>query len=448
MRKQEEVLTNIIKGEAQATLSDFNYITWFDPIEITEINGEEITIAHHNPFAKKQFEQRFHGNLREILMSNGFSNPTINYTLKKKSRPVKGAPEKATEAAAPVAEVVQRPKAISGDGLNSKYQFKNFIVGNCNDLAYNTAIAISKGPGRRYNPLFIYGGVGLGKTHLIQAIGNEAREKLGVKVRYLTAEDFVNDFLDHIRNKKSGFEKRYRSVDILIVDDIQFIAGKTSTQEAFFNTFNALHQQNKQIILSSDRPPTNIPTLTDRLRSRFSMGVSIDISLPDLETRCAIIESKANELGQNISREVVEFMAENIKTNIRELEGIINKLIAYVEMKGIEPTIDVVQIIIDNIKPAANKHFTPRQIIIKTAEFFNIKPDDITSPSHKNSLERQISMYLIRSELRLSFPEIARVINRKDHTTVMYGVKKIEKGIKLDTKLNEQITSIREVLYV
>jgi chromosomal replication initiator protein len=445
MQKQEEVLTNIIKGEAQATLSDFNYITWFDPIEITEINGEEITIAHHNPFAKKQFEQRFHNNLREILLSNGFSNPVINYILKKKPRG-KTATEKPGEEA-PV-ELTHRPKAVSGDGLNSKYQFKNFIVGNCNDLAYNTAIAIAKGPGRRYNPLFIYGGVGLGKTHLIQAIGNEAKEKLGVKVQYLTAEDFVNDFLDHIRNKKSGFEKRYRSVDILIVDDIQFIAGKTSTQEAFFNTFNALHQQNKQIILSSDRPPTNIPTLTDRLRSRFSMGVSIDISLPDLETRCAIIESKASELGQNLSRPVVEFMAENIKTNIRELEGIINKLIAYVEMKGIEPTIDIVKIIIDNIKPATNKHFTPRQIISKTAEYFSIKPDDITSPSHKNSLERQISMYLIRSELRLSFPEIARVINRKDHTTIMYGVKKIERKIKLDSKLNEQITAIREVLYV
>jgi chromosomal replication initiator protein len=321
-------------------------------------------------------------------------------------------------------------------------------VGNCNDLAYNTALAIAKSPGQRYNPLFIYGGVGLGKTHLIQAIGNEAKEKLGVSVRYLTAEDFVNDFLDHIRNKKSGFEKKYRNVDILIVDDIQFIAGKTSTQEAFFNTFNSLHQQNKQIILSSDRPPSNIPTLTDRLRSRFSMGVPIDLALPDFETRCAIIESKASELGQDLERKVTEFMAENIKTNIRDLEGVINKLIAYTEMKEIPPSIEVVKIIIDDIKPSTTKHFTPRQIITKTAEYFNIKPDDITSSSHRKSLERHISMYLIRSELRMSFPDIARIVNRRDHTTVLYGVKKIESKIKIDSKLNEQITAIREMLYV
>jgi chromosomal replication initiator protein len=178
------------------------------------------------------------------------------------------------------------------------------------------------------------------------------------------------------------------------------------------------------------------------------MGVPIDLSLPDFETRCAIIESKAGELGQELERKLTEFMAENIKTNIRELEGIINKLIAYTEMKGVAPSIDVVKIIIDDIKPASVKHFTPRQIITKTAEYFSIKPDDITSSSHRNSLERQISMYLIRSELRMSFPEIAKVINRKDHTTIMYGVKKIEKNIKINTKVNEQITAIRGMLYV
>lgn len=447
MNRQEDALWQTILGIASVDQSEANYKMWFEPAKIIEINNETITIAHPNPFASAQFEKRFNNMIKEILLDNGFSNPQINCVVKKKNEP---KPADTTELKnnlkfKPITNITK--SNVMGSGLNKQYSFDNFIVGGCNDLAYSVAQAVAKNPGTRHNPFFIYGGVGLGKTHLIQAAGNTA-EAGGAKVKYLTAEEFGNDFINHITNKKTGFASKYRNVDMLIIDDIQFIAGKTKTQEEFFNTFNALHQNNKQIILSSDNLPDKIPNLTDRLRSRFHMGMVVDISLPDFETRQAIIQSKTTELGLKLNREVIEYMAENIKTNIRELEGVINTFNGYVEMKNLEPSIDLVKIVINDIRPEPTKHFTPRQIVIKTAEYFNIKPEEILSTSHRKSRERQISMYLIRTELHRSLPEIAKDINRKDHTTVLYGIRKIEKNIKIDNVLNEQISAIRERLYV
>jgi len=445
MQTQESVLWQTILGEIQLNISEGNYKTWFEPAELIEINDEQVVIAHPNPFAKSQFEKRFNSEIENVLKNNGFSKPQI-VCVSKKNRLNK----KPSEAVV----IIDESRKQSGvnrnnSGLNPRYQLENFIVGGCNDLAYAASEAVAAHPGTRYNPIFIYGGVGLGKTHLIQAIGNEVVNKNpDMKVLYLTAEDFVNDFLDHIKNKKPGFENRYRSVDVLIVDDIQFIAGKEATQDAFFHTFNALHQKNKQVVLSCDRQPSNIPTLTDRLKSRFQMGMMIDIGLPDHETRCAIIESKAKNFDIDLPRETTEFLAENIKTNIRELEGAINKLLAYCEMQKIEATRDVAAGLLDNIRASIPKHISAKQIIKKTADFFEIKVEDLTSPSHKNSRERQIAMYLMRSELRLSFPKIAQEINRKDHTTIMYGVEKIEKSIKLDALTRDHISAIREKLYV
>jgi chromosomal replication initiator protein len=263
-------------------------------------------------------------------------------------------------------------------------------------------------------------------------------------------EDFMSDFLDHIRNKKTGFENRYRNVDVLIVDDIQFIAGKTSTQEAFFHTFNALHQHNKQIILSSDCLPDKIPTLTERLKSRFRMGMVVDINLPDIETRAAIIESKAEEMGVMIDHSVAEHIAKNIKTNIREIEGLVTKLVSYVEMKAIEPSIELVDELLTGMRPSETRHFTAKQIIHKTADYFNIKPDDITvpPPSHQFAHERHIAMYLIRTELKYSWKKTSLSVGREDHTTAISAFRKINKNIQLDTMLNNQVSSIREKLYV
>jgi len=416
---------------------------WFEPAKIIEIDEETITIAHPNPFASAQFEKRFNSMIRDILVENGFSKPIINCVVKKKkiAKPVTKLEELET--------ITTPPQTLSPSGLNNLYNFENFIVGGCNDLAYSVAQAVAKNPGSRHNPFFVYGGVGLGKTHLIQAVGNAVEKNSGAKVRYLTAEEFGNDFIDHMKSKKSGFATKYRNVDMLIIDDVQFLSGgREKTREEFFNTFNALYQKNKQIIISSDSLPDNIADLPDRLKSRFNMGMVVDIGLPDFETRCAIIESKTTELGLNLDPKVVQFMAETVRTNIRELEGVINKLNAYVEMKNLEPSIDLVKVVINDIRPEPAKHFTPRQIVIKTAEYFNIKPEEILSPSHRKSRERQISMYLIRTELHRSFPEIAKDINRKDHTTVLYGVRKIEANIKIDNILNEQVSAIREKLYV
>jgi chromosomal replication initiator protein len=310
---------------------------------------------------------------------------------------------------------------------------------------------VAKIPGEKYNPLFLYGGVGLGKTHLMQAVGNEILEKNPNKVvRYISSATFANDFIDSIRYKKKGFADKYRNVDVLIVDDIQFIASKEKTQEEFFHTFNALHQANKQIIISSDKPPRNIPTLTERLRSRFEWGMAIDIQMPDFETRCAILESKAEQVGMQLDREVVEYMANNIKTNVRELEGVLNQILANAELRGLTPDIAMAEGFIKNSHTSRPQYLTAKQIIERTARYFQLSSEEICSPKRDKYIivPRQIAMYLLRSELHLSFPRIAQELGRKDHTTAIHSVEKIEKATKLDFLLREQVSEIREVLYV
>ena len=306
-------------------------------------------------------------------------------------------------------------------------------------------------PGEKYNPLFLYGGVGLGKTHLMQAVGNEILTHNPEKVvRYISSATFAGDFIDSIRYKKKGFADKYRNVDVLIVDDIQFIASKEKTQEEFFHTFNALHQANKQIIISSDKPPRSIPTLTERLRSRFEWGMAIDIQLPDFETRCAILESKASQVGFTLDRDVVEYMANSIKTNVRELEGVLNQLLANAELRGLTPDLAMAEGFIKNSRSTRPQYLTAKQIIDRTARYFQISSDEICSPKRDKHIivPRQIAMYLLRSELHLSFPRIAQELGRKDHTTAIHSVDKIEKASKLDFSIREQLTEIKEALYV
>jgi chromosomal replication initiator protein len=451
MENQAAVLWRTILAEVQVMsdqISAFSFKTWFEPAELVSIDENKITIAHPNPYAITQFEKRYHKIINDILLKNGFTTPEVEYIVKKKSR--KNAPVNDSSSTNTLSAVKNSIMISAHSNLNKQYVFDNYIVGKFNEMAYNVALNIAKNPGTRNNPFYIYSGVGLGKTHLIQAIGNSIEDNLKLKVQYLTLEDFMSDFLDHIRNKKTGFENRYRKVDVLIVDDIQFIAGKTSTQEAFFHTFNALHQRNKQIILSSDCLPDKIPTLTERLKSRFRMGMVVDIDLPDIETRSAIIESKAEEMGVEINHSISEYIAKNIKTNIREIEGLVKRLVSYIEMKNVEPSKELVDELLIGMRPSETKHFTARQIVNKTADFFNIKPDDILTPppSHQFAHERHIAMYLIRTELKYSWKKTSLSVGREDHTTAMSAFRKINKNIQLDTVLNNQITSIREKLYV
>jgi len=298
--------------------------------------------------------------------------------------------------------------------------------------------------------LFVYGGVGLGKTHLIQAVGNgvlAANPK--ARIVYISSEQFVQEFLDAIRYKKiTDFAGHYRSADVLIVDDMQFIAGKEKTQEEFFHTFNALHQANKQIIISSDKPPKSIPTLEERLRSRFEWGMIVDIGTPDFETCCAILQNKSVQHDIDLPQPVVEFLANHFQSNVRELEGALNQLLAFCEMRNLTPDITIAAGLFGSVK-SRPKHVSARQIIERTAKQFQIELDEIVSSKRDKDIvvPRQVAMYLLRSELHLSFPKIAHELGRKDHTTAIHSVEKIEKELHFDSVLKEHVNAIKERLY-
>ena len=431
-----------VLGEIELSVPHASFETWFRNTELLDYNDETITIGVVNIFAKSQLEKKFDKQIREILEKNNLTAKTITYRVKNTKKKITSREttaslqNRANELVSSAHKSDEKTNKTVNTTLNPRYTFENFVVGSCNDLAYTACQAVAASPGVKYNPLFIYGGVGLGKTHLIQAVGNEIiRHNPKMKVAYISSETFVKEFLDSVRFKISGFSDKYRNADVLIVDDMQFIAGKEKTQEEFFHTFNALHQANKQIIISSDKPPRSIPTLTERLRSRFEWGMSIDIQMPDFETRCVIIETKANLSGVTLERDTIEYLAQNIKTNVRELEGALNQLLAYAEMRGTTPDTTTAEGLLGNVRMTRPQHLTAKQVIDKTA-----RHKYIATP-------RQIAMYLLRSELHLSFPRIAQELGRKDHTTAIHSVNKIEKAIKLDLVMREQVAEIREKLY-
>jgi chromosomal replication initiator protein len=422
-----------VLGEIELTVSSGTFATWYKDTSLVSQNEDEVVISVKNIFVKKQFEVKFDKVVRDALATNGLTPKRISYVIPTNGKRTLVSRETTLDNLVPPSNnkdphssaLAFAPPAgnqSSYGNLNPRYTFDNFIVGSSNDLAYTASQAVADNPGVKYNPIYLYGGVGLGKTHLMQAIGNEIMKKNpNAHVLYVSSETFVNEFLDYIRFKKKGFSDKYRNVDVLIVDDMQFIANKEKTQEEFFHTFNFLHQNNKQIIISSDKPPRSIPTLTERLRSRFEMGMAIDVQMPDFETRCAILTAKASLSGVELNRETVEFLATNIKTNIRELEGALNQLLAYADLHRID----------------------------RTAKHFQLQVEEICSPKRDKHIvtPRQIAMYLLRSELHLSFPKIAGELGRKDHTTAIHSVEKIEKAIKLDFVIREQVASIREKLY-
>jgi len=463
MQKDLHAIWQGILGEVELTLSTGNYTVFWSKTKPLSFDGNEMVFEVPNIYVQKNLQTKFDKQIRDLLAKNELSPATLTYIVastNKKPRisrettatslPLMEASSIASPAAASVGYKAT-PSPLSARGnLNPRYTFDNFIVGSSNDLAYSASQAVAANPGVKYNPIYFYGGVGLGKTHLMQAIGNEIlKNPPDSRVLYVSSETFVNEFLDYIRFKKKGFSDKYRNVDVLIVDDMQFIANKEKTQEELFHTFNFLHQNNKQIIISSDKPPKSIPTLTERLRSRFEMGMSIDIQMPDFETRCAIINAKAGISGVTLNSETVEFLANNIKTNIRELEGALNQLLAYAELHHIEPDVTTAEGLLGNVRISRPQHLTSKQIIDKTARHFQLRVEEICGSQRDKHIvvPRQIAMYLLRSELHLSFPKIAGELGRKDHTTAIHSVEKIEKAIKLDYKIREQVNAIRERLY-
>lgn len=453
----KNALWQTVLGEIELSVSRASFVTWFKNTELIKQESGDVIIGVPNVFAKQQFEVKFNQQIESSLKRNGIDVARISYVISTGNKRAPRAEQMAPLSPAPLADVIvpganRSPSAPAAqNSLNPKYTFETFIVGSSNDLAYTACMAVAKDPGTKYNPLFLYGGVGLGKTHLMQAVGNTiAKTNPNARILYTSTETFVNEFLDCIRYKRKWDASRYRNVDVLIIDDMQFIAGKEKTQEEFFHTFNALHQANKQIIISSDKPPKAIPTLEERLRSRFEWGMAIDIQSPDFETRCAILQTKANQSGFTLARDTVEYLATTIQTNIRELEGGLNQLLAFCEMRGMEPDLQTAQGLLGNVRQTRPHHLTARQVIEKTAKHFQLEPTDITSPKRDKHIvvPRQIAMYLLRSELHLSFPKIAVELGRKDHTTAIHSVEKIEKAIKLDYIVRQQITDIREKLYV
>lgn len=446
-----------VLGEIELTVSHGNFTTWFKNTEIIDKNDAEIVIGVPNVFAIRQFEVKFDSQVREILKKNGVSVPKVTYVVKGAKKHIvtrettASMDDNARRADELISESIKPSTkgTAQTSGLNPRYTFDTFVVGSSNDLAYTACQAVAHTPGTKYNPLYIYGGVGLGKTHLIQAVGNEIlRNNPSAKIIYTTTEAFTKEFTDAIRYKRKVSDQ-YRKADVLIVDDMQFIAGKEKTQEEFFHTFNELHQVNKQVIISSDKPPRSIPTLTERLRSRFEWGMTIDIQMPDFETRCAIIQTKAAQSDVTLEQDTVEYLANNIKTNVRELEGALNQLLAYAEMRGVTPDISTAEGLLGNVRHSRPQHVTAKQIIDKTARHFGIESREICGDKRDKHIvvPRQVAMYLLRSELHLSFPKIAQELGRKDHTTAIHSVEKIEKAIKLDFMVREQVAEIREKLY-
>ncbi len=444
-----------VLGEIEVSVSRASFVTWFKNTRMLRFENDTLVIGVPNVFIKQQLERKFSQLVSDALEHNGVTPKIIEYKISS------AVTNKRIDDEAVVVNSSARSRSAAPtksslshsyrQGLNEKYTFDSFIVGSGNELAYAACQAIAANPGKKYNPLFVYGGVGIGKTHLIQAVGNAVlANKPDAHIVYVSTEQFVQEFVDAVRYKKNtDFAGYYRSADVLIVDDIQFIAGREKTQEEFFHTFNALHQANKQIIISSDKPPKDIPTLEERLRSRFAWGMSIDMQIPDFETRCAIVQAKAQSQSFELPPPVVEFLANNIRTNIRELEGALNQMIAFCEMRSLSPDLALAKSVLGASR-SRPKHLTARHVIERTAKHFQISVEDILGPKRDKDIvvPRQVAMYMLRSELHLSFPKIAKELGRKDHTTAIHSVEKIEHEAAVDPIIKSAIGQIKERLYV
>jgi chromosomal replication initiator protein len=438
-----------VLGELEVGLSRANFTTWFKNTSLVSIDGGDVVISVPNIFTKEWLENKYH---RQIVDALRKVIPDLKNVIYKVG--ATAAPKPTPEAVAvAVAEVRVEPEELpeSYGKLNPKYKFESFVPGDTSKLAFAAAQSVAKRPGEIYNPLFIYGGVGLGKTHLMQAVAHEIIKKDPSKrIEYVSSEKFTSDFIASL-NKTTNFKEKYRKVDVLLIDDLQFLAGKEQTQVEFFHTFNALHQAGKQIILASDRPPKSIPTLEERLRSRFEWGLIVDIQPPDLETRIAILQRKSRERGIEIPLEALDYIARQIQHNIRELEGALNRIFAYCELNGSRPDLPTITNILGGLLAGTKRRgLTAKQILEKTADFYDINMEEITGPKRDKEivLPRQIAMYLIREELHLSYPKIAVEIGKKDHTTVMHGVEKVEREIDSNEQLRQEINLIRERLYM
>jgi len=446
----KEELWQAVLAQVQLGISQANFATWFKNTEIASQEENQIIVSVPNSFAKEWLENKYGKTILKILHSLDEEIKEVKYTVGKTELKI----SKKTSAV-PLPEAgqleFQEFKVDKETNLNPRYTFENFVVGPSNELPQAAAWAVSKNPGFVYNPLFVYGGVGLGKTHLLEAIGNEVIKNLSQKkVKYIPSEKFTAGVVSSIRNHEiEDFKAKCRSIDVLILDDVQFLAGKEKTQEEFFHTFNYLYEKNKQIILSSDRPPKAIPALAERLRSRFEGGMIADIGYPDYETRVAILKAKSQERKIDFSEEVLNYVASNIQRNIRELEGALNRLSAYQKLNNKPPDFEIAKSLLKNLILSPAKVATPKKIIQAVAEFYDLKERDLLSSSRKKEIvkPRQVAMYLLREDLKSSYPFIGRKFGGKDHTTAIHSYGKVLKELETDENLNDEIGLIRQRIF-
>lgn len=428
-------------------ISRTNFAMWLKNTSVSHLNGDTLGVAVDNAFAKSWVEDKYEKEILGIVRTMKPEVKHIEVVISSATAPVTGKRPNRQQQSPAAVPFELRVDATTG--LNARYTLDSFVVGQSNEMAHAAAMAIVEEVGSKYNPFFVYGGVGLGKTHLIQAIGNEIRKKNpSLRPQYVTSEKFTSDVVWSIRNRRTeDIRKKYREADILIIDDIQFIGGKEKTEEEFFHTFNALHELNKQIIISSDRPPYAIPTLEERLRSRFEGGLIADITAYDFETRVAIIKSKLDERASHLGDEVVEVIARKMKKSVRELEGILTKLLFFQEKRGREVTAPIAEEIIDKTMRALTKPVTDTQVITAVGEIYNVATEDLVGRSRRKEIvePRQVAMFLLRDMLDLSYPTIGEKLGR-DHTTAIHSYEKIAREVDQNAILNQKIFRVRELL--
>lgn len=440
-------------GEIELQVSRPNFITWFRNSQLLDKKDGAALIGFPNNFAKEWVENKYSKIVLGAIRNIDDTTKKVEFIVHNNPNIVPKINESKTRKVVNADQMIFSELKVDPEtNLNPRYSLNSYVVGSANEMAYAAAQAIIKEVGRKYNPLFIHGGVGVGKTHLIQAIGNEIKNvyQNKVKIRYVPSEKFTNEVIWAMRNKRmETIKEKYRLIDVLIIDDIQFIGGKTRTEEEFFHTFNALYENNKQIIISSDRPPRFIPTLEERLRSRFEGGMICDIGYPDYELRVAVLKAKLQEKQINLPQEVVDLVANKVKKNLRELEGVLNRIIFYQQTKNQEINLKIAdQIINENVQEPIQQNINHAQVVKSVADFFDISANDLTGRCRKKEVvePRQIAMYLLRDMLDLSFPYIGEKLGKRDHTTAMYAYEKISQEVNKNPSLNNKILMIKEKL--
>ena len=450
-----------VLGQLQMEMPRASFDTWVRDTRPVSYHNGTLTISVRNAYARDWLESRLTSTISRLLLGIMNVSVAVNFIVssnepeqiadQQDNSPALASRQDASmdhgyASRGELDEAYGQPTRSSG--LNPRYIFDTYVVGSGNRLAHAACLAVAEKPARAYNPLFLYGGVGLGKTHLLHAIGNACHQR-GLNVLYVSSEEFTNDMITAIRtHTNQAFREKYRSADVLLVDDIQFIAGKESTQEEFFHTFNTLHGQDKQIIVSSDRPPKSLITLDERLRSRFEWGLSADVQLPDFETRLAILRSKSERTGRQISDEILESIARRVQSNIRELEGALNRILAFADLSGTSLTPNLVEVALADLIPQRTD-IPPQKIVELVAKEWQTTVEALLGRDRSQKIvqPRQVAMYLLRKETDASLPQIGEVLGGRDHTTVMHSIDKITSDIETKADLRKRVVSVKQQLY-